>query len=111
MAFISSLASVSFIDVPDALSIIFACPVVTILLSAVMLRDRLNLVKVVAASLLLGGIVMVCKPPFIFDSSVSTSLEARDDLYYVGVLLASAACLATGMMDVVVAKCSSCGQP
>ena len=105
-AFICSLASVSFMPVPDALSIIFACPVVTILLSAVMLRDRLNLVKVVAASLLLGGVVMVCKPPFIFDSSVSTSLEARDDLYYVGVLLASAACLATGMMDVVVAKCS-----
>ena len=33
-------------DVPDALCIIFACPVVTIILSALMLRDKINLVKV-----------------------------------------------------------------
>ena len=32
--------------VPDALCIIFACPLVTILLSALMLRDKINLVKV-----------------------------------------------------------------
>ena len=43
---ITSLSSVSLIPVPDALCIIFACPVVTILLSAVMLRDKINLVKV-----------------------------------------------------------------
>ena len=48
VAFICSLACVSFMAVPDALCIIFACPVVTILLSAVMLRDKLNLVKVKA---------------------------------------------------------------
>ena len=43
---ISSLASVSFMAVPDALCIIFACPVVTILLSALLLGDKINLVKV-----------------------------------------------------------------
>ena len=32
--------------VPDALCIIFACPLVTIILSAIMLRDKINLVKV-----------------------------------------------------------------
>ena len=32
--------------VPDALCIIFACPLVTIILSALMLRDKINLVKV-----------------------------------------------------------------
>ena len=32
--------------VPDALCIIFACPVVTILLSALLLGDKINLVKV-----------------------------------------------------------------
>ena len=43
---ISSLASVSFMAVPDALCIIFACPVITILLSALLLGDKINLVKV-----------------------------------------------------------------
>ena len=43
---ISSLASVSFMAVPDALCIIFACPVVTILLSALLLGDKINMVKV-----------------------------------------------------------------
>ena len=46
VAVISSLASVSFMAVPDALCIIFACPVVTILLSALLLGDKINLVKV-----------------------------------------------------------------
>ena len=32
--------------VPDALCIIFACPVVTIILSALLLRDKITLVKV-----------------------------------------------------------------
>ena len=32
--------------VPEALCIIFACPVVTILLSALLLGDKINLVKV-----------------------------------------------------------------
>ena len=32
--------------VPDALCIIFACPVVTIILSALLLGDKINLVKV-----------------------------------------------------------------
>ena len=32
--------------VPDALCIIFSCPVITILLSSFMLRDKINLLKV-----------------------------------------------------------------
>ena len=43
---IASLASVSFMAVPDAICIIFACPVVTIILSALLLGDKINLVKV-----------------------------------------------------------------
>ena len=107
VAFICSLACVSFMAVPDALCIIFACPVVTILLSAVMLRDKLNLVKIIAGALLLLGVILVCKPPFLF----SDLLVPRDRLYYLGVLLASTACMAAGLMDVLVAKCSEVSTP
>ena len=54
--------------------------------------------------MLFTGVILVCQPPFIFHS-VSPRSGEKDDLYYVGVLLASTACLATGLMDVLVAKC------
>ena len=109
IAFISSLASVSFIDVPDALSIIFACPLVTIFLSAVMLRDKLNPVNMSAGLQLFAGVILVCKPPFIFDTLNAIQfyidpVEA-DETYAVGVVLAITACVTTGIMDVLVAKC------
>ena len=107
MAFISSLASVSFIDVPDALSIIFACPLVTILLSAVMLRDKLNPVKICAGLLLFAGVILVCKPPFLFNTLQQLYIDPveTDETYAVGVVLAITACVTTGIMDVLVAKC------
>ena len=71
LAFICSLACVSFMDVPDALSIIFACPLVTIFLSVVMLHERLNPVKISSSVLLLSGVILVCRPPFIFDIPMS----------------------------------------
>ena len=104
VAFITSLASVSFMPVPDALCIIFARPVVTILLSAVVLRDRLNFFKCFSGALLLTGVALVCKPPFIFTAEDPT-LASHDSLYYVGVYLALTACFTNGLMDVVIAKC------
>ena len=95
-------------DVPDALSIIFACPLVTIFLSAVMLRDGLNHVKICSGVLLLSGVILVCKPPFLFDTA--TSLLGLDPIevdqkFTIGVVLACTACLSTGTMAVLVAKC------
>ena len=111
MSFITSLASVSFMPVPDALCIIFACPVVTIVLSAAMLGDRLNSVKCFSGTVLLLGVILVCQPPFIFphelsrEGSVSFFLSSHDGLYYVGVALAGTACLTGGLMDILIAKC------
>ena len=50
------------------------------------------------------GVIFVCKPPFIFINFSPRTVE-KDDLYYVGVFLAVTACLAGGLMDVLVAKC------
>ena len=90
LTFVTALAAVSYMPVPDALCIVFSCPVVTILLSAAVLRDRwgrvsrvtchvscvtchtppvrdrLGPAKITAGLLLLGGVVLVCRPPFLF---------------------------------------------
>ena len=100
--FITALACVSFIDVPDALCIIFSCPVVTIFLSAIILKERLNYVKIIASVLLLSGVTLVVKPPFLFHSS--EHLEA-DDKFAVGVVLAIISCVSGGLRHVSVAKC------
>ena len=99
--------------VPDALCIIFACPVVTIVLSAILLGDKLNSLKCFSGAILLLGVVLVCQPPFLFhlnsplDNQEHSSylLDSHDSLYYVGVALAATACVTGGLMDVLVAKC------
>jgi len=112
VTFIAALSCVSYMQVPDALCIIFACPVVTIAASAIMLRDKINLAKILAGIFLLFGVVLACKPPFLFnvieklDLSVGNHKEATD-LYYIGVILAVTSCLAGGIMDVLIAKCGN----
>ena len=54
--------------------------------------------------MLVTGVILVCQPPFIFDNFPPKTVE-KDDLYYLGVFLAVTACIASGLMDVLVAKC------
>ena len=104
MTFTTALASVTYMAVPDALCIVFACPVVTIILSAIFLGDKLTVFKIIAGLQLLVGVILVCKPPFLFEHSSSTPVEDHDT-YYLGVLLAVTACLSGGSMNVMVSKC------
>jgi len=114
LSFITALASVSFMPVPDALCIIFSCPVVTIFLSAAILNDKLNSVKLFSGAILVLGILLVCQPPFLFAPSspevtvapaISYLLVKHDDSYFIGVALAIVACFTGGFMDVLAAKC------
>jgi len=117
ISFIASLASVSFMPVPDALCIIFACPVVTMVLSSFMLGDKLTSVKCFSGTILLLGVNLVCEPPIGLpnhpngEASVSFLLSSHTGLYYVGVGLASIACLTGGLMDVLIAKCQGVSTP
>ena len=54
--------------------------------------------------MLVMGLILVCQPAFIFHNFSPGTVE-KDDLYYVGVFLAGTACIAGGLMDVLVAKC------
>jgi len=111
ISFITCLASVSFMPVPDALCIIFACPVVTIILSSFILGDKLNSLKCFAGTLLFLGVVLVCQPPFLFPkntfflSSTTFLFSAHTGLFYVGVILASTGCITGGLMNVLISKC------
>lgn len=113
LTFITALAAVSYMPVPDALCIVFSCPVVTITLSAVVLKDRLGPGKIIAGVLLLSGVVLVCKPPFLFHSYSHKQWMTDDEynLYYVGLILALISCFCGGVMNVVVSKCSSVASP
>ena len=62
----TSLACVSLMAVPDALCIIFSCPAVTVLLSALLLGHPLGPVNIASCATLLSGVVLVCQPSFIF---------------------------------------------
>ena len=67
-----SITSFTLMSVPDALCIIFACPVVTLSLSALILQDRITIPKALSGAALFLGVVFVCKPPFIFqDEDIS----------------------------------------
>jgi len=112
ITFITALSCMTYIEVPDALCIIFACPIVTIAASAVILRDKINLAKTSAGIFLLVGVVLACKPPFLFDIAEGYNLylgpqKEAMHLHYIGVLLAVTCCIASGLMDVLVAKCSN----
>lgn len=113
LTFITALSAVSYMPVPDALCIVFSCPVVTIILSALVLKDRLGTGKIIAALLLLSGVVLVCKPPFLFHSlsHKERMSDAEYGLYYVGLILALVSCFCGGVMNVVVSKCSSVASP
>jgi len=109
LTLVTALAAVSYMPVPDALSIVFSCPLVTILLSALVLRDRLGLTKISAGLLLLLGVILVCKPPFLFHEDGAQ--HADYPLYYLGLVLAMAGCVSGGAMNVLVARCRAVPSP
>ena len=66
-----STTSLTLMSVPDALCIMFACPVVTIFLSFLVLRDKITIPKIMSGASLLLGVIFVCKPPFMFSEAIS----------------------------------------
>jgi len=114
-AFISSLASVSFMPVPDALCIIFASPVVTIILSACILGDKLNSLKCFAGTLLFLGVILVCQPPFLFPQPQPflhiLLFSPHTGYYFAGVALAVTGCCTSGLMSVLNALCEEVSTP
>ena len=122
-ALITSLTCITFMPVADGLTLMFCCPAVTIILSAILLGkflscrsrktkdynnyistigDKLTCTKVLAGISLVLGAVFVCQPAVLFGQ---TGLKLEDGgQYAIGVGLASTCCFAGGLMDVLISK-------
>ena len=99
MNVITGVAYVSFMPVADGLTLVFCSPAVTILLSTLVLGDKLTLAKTVSAIALVSGALLVCQPPAIFGSG-----SQWDAGYMVGVGLASTSCVTGGLTIILIAK-------
>jgi len=102
LALTLALFSVTLIPVPDALTILFTSPLPTLLLSVILFKERLNVMKVVAMILLLVGVVLVCKPSFIFTPE---NIDGDNSSFYLGILLASLSSVLGGCSSVVLKYC------
>ncbi len=58
--------SVQAIPLGDALTLVFSSPLFTMILSAIVLKSRMGLYKIMFCIILIIGIVLVVRPPFLF---------------------------------------------
>ena len=79
IGYISDIIAVSSMPIGDAMAIIFSCALPTVLMAAIFLNERLRLCKIVCCVLLVSGIIMVIRPPFIFGDDVGP-LHSKDIL-------------------------------
>ena len=63
---ILSFAAVSAIPVGDAETLIYSNPLFTMIFSAIFLGIRLRLYKTFLGTMLISGIILVVRPPFLF---------------------------------------------
>ena len=58
----------SFSQLPlgDATTILFSSPVLVMVLSALILKEKCGVFRLVAAVILLSGVSLIAKPPFLF---------------------------------------------
>ena len=118
---IFSFACMTMMPVGDALTIVFAAPISTMIVAAIFLGHPLRLFKITLGLLLLIGTVLIVQPPFLFpdanednpddpDNLIilfrSTIGKPHHDLYYVGVALAFGCALADGFLNISIHFCS-----
>ncbi|KAK0160364.1 hypothetical protein PV328_007780 [Microctonus aethiopoides] len=86
----------------DATTIIFSSPIIVIILSFLFLKEPCGILRIVVICTLFTGIVLVSKPPFLFQ--IHRSSEASYDV--MGYICAIFATLFTALNIVIMRKCS-----
>jgi len=68
----------SFARLPlgDSTTILFSSPVIVMVLSMFILHERCGIFRMVAATTLLGGVILISKPPFIFGHDENLGYDA-----------------------------------
>ena len=75
----TDLIAVSFMPLGDAMTIILSSVLPTIILAAIFLKERLRLYKILCSILVVAGIVLVLRPPFLFQNSVEQEMQQSFD--------------------------------
>ena len=71
----SDLIAISYMPLGDAMTIIMSSVLPTMILAAIFLKDRLRLYKIFCSILVVSGIVLVLRPPFLFGNSVESEMD------------------------------------
>lgn len=85
----------------DATTIIFSSPVFVMVLSFIILREPCGFFRTLIVGLLLAGVVLIAKPPFIFQFFI----HVEHDYDIVGYASAMLATLFTALNIVIMRKC------
>ncbi|XP_057331896.1 solute carrier family 35 member G1 [Microplitis mediator] len=84
----------------DATTIIFSSPVIVLILSFIFLKEPCGVLRVFVVCILFAGVILVFKPPFIFQVHEA---ESYDVMGYICAILAA---LFTALNIVIMRKCS-----
>ena len=68
--------SFSRLPLGDTTTILFSSPVIVMVLSMFILHERCGIFRMVAATTLLGGVILISKPPFIFGQDENLGYDA-----------------------------------
>ena len=71
----TDLIAITFMPLGDAMTIILSGVLPTVVFAAIFLKERLRLYKILCSILVVTGIVLVLRPPFIFQNSVEHEMQ------------------------------------
>jgi len=95
-----ALYCVTLMPVPDALTILFTSPLPTFILAVLFMGEKPSILKVVAMISLLCGVILVCKPSFLFPHH-QVNTEGYSTNAYIGLILAILSSIFAGVTNVI----------
>ena len=113
---LSDLIAISFMPLGDAMVIILSSVLPTVILSRIFLKERLKLYKLICTVVIICGIILITRPPFLFKDTIilnNTHIDSYSDkysseidtyrsiYYYYGVISALICTLSIGTFTVV----------
>ena len=113
---LSDLIAISFMPLGDAMVIILSSVLPTVILSRIFLKERLKLYKLICTVLILCGIILITRPPFLFKDTIisnNTQIDSYSDeysseidtyrsmYYYYGVISALICTLSIGTLSLI----------
>jgi len=110
-----SYLGVLYVPIGDAMTIIFTAPIFTMIFSFIFLRLRQGIWKIIFAFILIVGVILVVRPPFIFPQTIynletqyvnetylnDDSVSKNGSMYWIGVGICVLAAACTGLINVV----------